>query len=98
MLSQAIPLILGHEKTWTSWLEVLKVPLYQVVTVYVRPSEEWGIKLRFLDKEMWEEGKEISERKGMERKNGQGGYVREREREKRRLARERGKQRMFMSL
>ena len=65
---------------------MLKGPLYQVVTVYVRPSEEWGIKLRFLDEEMGEEGKESSKRKGMERKNGQGGDVRD----KSRLPREEG--------
>ena len=64
----------------------------QVVTVYVRPSEEWGIQVRFLDKEMGEEGKESGERKGMERKNGQSTDVRE----KRRVTSERGEKRKFL--
>ena len=42
-----------------------------------RPSEEWGIKVRFLEEEMGKEEKESSEKNGMERKNGQGGDVRE---------------------
>lgn len=91
-LSQDIPLILGHEKTRTSWLEALKGPLDQVVTVYERPSAEWGIQVRLLDKERGEEGKERSERKGMEGKNGQRADVRE----TRRVTSERGLKRRFL--
>lgn len=46
-------------------------PLYQVVTVDEKLSEEQGNQVRVLDLKMGEEGKKSSERKWMERKNGQ---------------------------